>query len=72
MHTAPLQLSVPGAYRLNVQVPGARWFTWRLGPEPSLSWPTFQVLPVSFGAPAMSRAFARRATSAAVTSPFAA
>ena len=53
-----LQLSVPGAKRLNVQVPGAFLFTRRPGPEPSLVAPTIQASPSAFGVPSTPRALA--------------
>ncbi|CAM5713589.1 hypothetical protein SGLAM104S_00848 [Streptomyces glaucescens] len=65
------QSSVPGAYRWNVQVPGACRFTWRLGPWPSLPDPTFQACPSATGVPSTPSAAASRVTSASVTSPFA-
>src|SRR5205085_619784 len=64
VHRTPfLQSSVPGAYRLNVQLPGASRFTVRLGPVPSLP-PTRQMRPSATGVTSMPSALASRATAA--------
>ncbi len=63
-----LQSSVPGAYRLNVQLPGASLFTCRVGPEPSFPPPTRQVRPSATGVPSTPSAWASRATRSLPTS----
>ncbi len=68
LQVAPLQLSVPGVFRLNVHDPGAARSTRSVGPEPSCP-PIRQAPPCATGLPSSPSAFASVRTCCSVISP---